>query len=187
MNKSNKKMYLDIHYLRGLAILFIVWGHLRASLYLQGKVSFDETWVIFEHYRAIIVDGGTPLFVFISGFLFSKIYVEKNINYFDFFIKKAKTVLLPFLLVTTPFVLYSVSRQSNWGFSYESVYMKGYAWLAYWYIPFVMVLFAASPFYSLFTKLQTKYQLVFFLVAAFISIGFGRYDHNVFLSLIFLE
>ena len=114
-------------------------------------------------------------------------FKKKNINYFDFFIKKAKTVLLPFLLVTTPFVLYSVSRQSNWGFSYESVYMKGYAWLAYWYIPFVMVLFAASPFYSLFTKLQTKYQLIFFLVAAFISIGFGRYDHNVFLSLIFLE
>ena len=90
MNKSNKKMYLDIHYLRGLAILFIVWGHLRASLYLQGKVSFDETWVIFEHYRAIIVDGGTSLFVFISGFLFSKIYVEKNINYFDFLSRKRK-------------------------------------------------------------------------------------------------
>lgn len=151
----NKVMYLNsFNYFRGLAIVFIVTGH---CLYMSGW----EIDRVVEKWLANMVLGGTALFVFISGFLFHHIYYPK-FNYKKFMVTKVRNVLTPYLVLSGPLVLYSVlikgtGPHSAYFFSetggpfvshVRSVFL--YLWTgrileAYWYIPFIMVVFVLSP------------------------------------------
>jgi len=50
---------------------------------------------------------GTALFVFISGFLFHHIFYSR-FNYRAFISRKIKDVLVPYLVLSTPYVIYIV-------------------------------------------------------------------------------
>lgn len=176
-------MYLhSFNYFRGIAILFIVAGH---CLYMSGWVidSVAEKWF------ANLVLGGTTLFVFISGFLFHHIYVAR-FNYQKFMATKIKNVLLPYLVLSIPLVLYFVLVKGGGPYAeYIFSHTPGgladsiqpiifYLWTgrileAYWYIPFIMVIFASSPLVLSFLRLRPAMRLLLvgclFIIALFIQ------------------
>ncbi|MGK0254706.1 MAG: surface polysaccharide O-acyltransferase-like enzyme [Mariniflexile sp.] len=181
-------MYINsINYFRGISIIFIVFGH---CIYLA-----DFTYgSILGHTIYNLTLGGTSFFVFISGFLFHHIFYEK-FQFKKFIIKKTKYVLVPFIILSTIPIVYFLLRicisgvlsLSSFTIHYEELisfpifrhYFTGVGknFTGYWYIPFIMIIFALSPLFVRFIKLQLKTQILtalFFLICS-IFIQRGTY------------
>ena len=96
-----KKRFLGyIHNFRGIAILFVVGGHILLS------------WPENEHPLAkdvlySIWQNGTVLFVFIAGYLFQ--YLIGKYRTFDYWKKKLRYVILPYLLISGPAIIIRIS------------------------------------------------------------------------------
>ena len=171
---------VSFDYFRGVAILFIVAGH-----------SFG-TWSIDTFSEKVFVNivySGTALFVFISGFFFHHIFY-KDFVLKSFMLKKAKNVLLPYLLLSTlgflyfafsakpfPFLdrLISTTDILSWT-DYIQLYFK-YLWTgriqyAYWYIPFIMIIFLISPIFIAYIRLSLAARLIIMLLLLLFSAFF---------------
>ncbi len=172
-------MHLNsINYFRGIAILFIVFGHCLGVadfkyISIPGKAIFNLT------------TGGTTFFVFISGFLFHHVFYKK-FKFQRFLIKKSKYVLFPYLILSTiPIVCLLLSiaisgilSLTSFPLYYEALssfpiakhYLTGVgkSFFGYWYIPFIMIIFTMSPIFIQFIKLKLKTQI---LIASFLFIG----------------
>lgn len=152
---------VSFDYLRGIAILFIVAGHSYGGWSID---SFSEKVIV------NIVSGGTTLFVFISGFFFHHIFY-KDFELKDFMFKKVKNVLAPYLILSTlGFLYFAISSEafpfqtlliasdiSTW-YDYLELYIS-YLWTgrimyAYWYIPFIMIIFLLSPIFIKYIRLS---------------------------------
>ncbi len=83
-----------IHSFRGLAVLLIVAGHCVESL----------RWQRFPYILWIICSNGTVLFVFIAGFLFQ--HLSGKYRYGDYLKSKFKNVILPYLILSVPAIIY---------------------------------------------------------------------------------
>ncbi len=162
---------VSFDYFRGVAILFIVAGH-----------SFG-TWSIdtfSEKVIANIVYSGTALFVFISGFFFHHIFY-KDFGMKIFMSKKVKNVLIPYLILSTlGFIYFAISSKpfpfldrlistdgSSW-MDYIQLYVS-YLWTgrimyAYWYIPFIMIMFLLSPLFISYIRLSLAARLTIMLI-----------------------
>lgn len=181
--KGRSAMFLhSFNYFRGIAILIIVAGH---CLYMSGW----EIDSVADKWLANLVLGGTTLFVFISGFLFHHIYAAR-FTYRKFMATKIKNVLTPYLVLSGPLVLYSVLIKGGGPYA-EYIFppqSRGladavqaiifYLWTgrileAYWYIPFIMVVFAGSPLVLCFIRLRptARFLLVggLFIIALFVQ------------------
>lgn len=184
-------MYINsINYFRGIAIIFIVFGH---SLVIA-NFSYSST---IGNTILNLTAGGTSLFVFISGFLFHHIFSE-NFEFKRFIIKKNKYVLVPYLILSTIPIIYLLLRVSingllslNASFPfYENLasfpilrfYLTGMPnFVGYWYIPFIMIVFAMSPIFIRFIKLnmKTKISIVFFMLICSVFMHRGT-EENIF-------
>jgi len=153
--------YFD--YFRGVAILLIVAGHCFSPWYIN---------TLPEMVIANLITGGTALFVFISGFFFHHVYYPK-FQYRNFLIKKAKIVFMPYLILSSiAFILFEILLNQH------NVYIIGdtnsisnsmilffkYLWTgriltAYWYVPFIMIIFSMSPLFIQYIKLSVVMQL----------------------------
>ena len=60
-----------------------------------------------EKWVANLVVGGTSLFVFISGFLFHHLHASR-FDYRRFLTNKVQKVVVPYLALATPLILYRV-------------------------------------------------------------------------------
>jgi len=176
----------SFNYFRGLAILFIVAGH---SCVYWAMESF------YEKVFANLITGGTTFFVFISGFFFHHVFYPK-FQYKPFLLKKAKYVLLPYTLLSLSgiacFVFYLkcppyaevfiTEQTSNW---YQYISLSAQYWWtgsildAYWYIPFIMIIFALSPVFIKQIQLPIKVQVWLFIVLLGISTFVHRPAHNL--------
>jgi surface polysaccharide O-acyltransferase-like enzyme len=71
---------------------------------------------------------------------------------------------------------------------FSRIYLRGFV-LGYWYIPFVMIVFAMSPIFICFIKLRlrTQFLMAIFLFVCSILIHRGKFDNNfaVFQNVIF--
>lgn len=184
-----KPVYLNsLNYFRGLAILFIIAGH---CFQLAG-------WHVDAFYEKLIVNlikGGTAFFVFISGYLFHHIFAPK-FRYRTFMSKKIKFVLMPYVIVSAlPLIYYVVVRQG--GPHAELIYSGGgglwaqyiqpilkYLWTgrlfdAYWYVPFVMVVFALSPLFLRYLKMARPARLLLMSAAMAVAMLIHRPVHNI--------
>lgn len=143
-----KKFINSINYFRGLAIILIVMGHCFDLAHWKIETNFER----FVHASTL---NGTVYFVFISGFLYYHIFYHR-FNYQKFMLKKAQYVLLPYLLFSLLPVLSAVFINSSNTVLPESLksnpiaailwyLVTGNVIFAYWYIPMVMLLYAASP------------------------------------------
>lgn len=166
--------------------MFIVAGH-----------SYGP-WVIDnfgERVLANIISGGTSLFVFISGFFFHHVFFDK-FNFPQFLAKKAKYVFTPYLILSVMGVIYfvysSTSLPSSDKLGIESVHswtdyigMAGiYLWTggiatAYWYIPFILIIFVISPFFIRYIMLSTEYRIALFLILLLSAIFTHRPTGNL--------
>ncbi len=171
--------YFD--YFRAITIILIVLGH-----------SWTK-WTIDTVPELIVVNiigGSTPLFVFISGFFFHHIFYKK----FDlklFILKKSKVVLSPYIIQSSlafiVIVLFLEKPSPYLVFDTDTptilVYLK-YMWTgrvltAYWYIPFVMMLFILSPVFIVFIKSTKLVQLSVFFFLLLVSLIIHRPGHGL--------
>lgn len=173
-------MFLNsFNYFRAVSIIFIVIGHC--------DVFFDD--IKPDVFIALFYNlsfGGTSLFVFISGFLFHHIFL-KRYNYKQFAFKKVQKVLLPYSLMSiAPIINYVFVKERPIGGDtffisdatgvYETYilpslkyYMSGEHMMAYWYIPFIMVVFFMSPLHVYFSRLKISMQLILIFILFIIS------------------
>ena len=160
LGKSTEKVDY-IEYFRGLAIILIVAGH-----------AFDFTWAQADQaglavsanmfgVPSVLITGSTLYFVFISGFLYRYAFYDR-MTYRDFMRKKLLYVGLPYFLIGSLLSLYqigtsnvdvAVSRHGlplggNVWVDYVVLMMTGQMMTAYWYIPFIMVMFLAAPLFD---------------------------------------
>ncbi|MEN8764994.1 MAG: acyltransferase family protein [Wenyingzhuangia sp.] len=167
-------MYLhSINYFRAIAIIFVISSHV---FYL---VDYDNSSFLPLFLYNTIVGSSTP-FVFISGFLFHHVFYKKH-NFKVFFVNKVKYVLFPYLIMSLAAILFSCYRMYGEGSSDFFAYVKtilfyyttGSHIVAYWYVPFIMLLFLTSPLHVLFInalklKQQIAVVLIFLMVSVFI-------------------
>lgn len=167
---------VSFDYFRGVAILFIVAGH-----------SFG-TWPIdtfSEKVLTNIIYSGTALFVFISGFFFHHIFY-KDFEMKIFMSKKVKNVLVPYLILSTlgffyfalsskafPFLDRLISTDLSSWMDYIQLYVS-YLWTgrimyAYWYIPFIMIMFLLSPIFISYIRLSLAVRLTLMLILLLFS------------------
>lgn len=164
-------MYLNsINFFRGIAVFFIVAGHCpRLADFTFQTIPEKTLWNL--------TVGGTAFFVFISGFLFHHVFYER-FHYREFIGNKFKFLLTPYLVMSAiPIIYFVFIKETN--NSYPSYYYtpSGDGWIngyaipvlkylftghsigAFWYIPFILIVFLFSPLHSLFIKLRPRSQV----------------------------
>ena len=153
-----------------MAILLVVTGHSYGTW---------EQDLLIEQTAANIITGATALFVFISGFFFDAIFI-RDFNYRAFMQKKAQKVLLPYLILATGYLAFYFMLHGEVPFPFalsdntttQSLLallldvISGRTLIAYWYIPFVMLVFLASPMFLRYSRLG-KHQAIGVLVLSF--------------------
>lgn len=158
-------MFLNsLNHFRAIAIVLIVAGHCTHL----ATVTFDTFG---QRVFGNLIHGGTALFVFISGFLFHHIFYQRY-RFKKFISSKIKKVLLPYTLLSVlSIAIQLVNRKGHYSsfaptgsfvndylepaFNY---YITGASAIAYWYIPFAMLLFLLSPLHVAFIQLPIKKQ-----------------------------
>ena len=168
--------YFD--YFRAIAIIIIVAGHsLKGSF-----VDSDATLFLFN-----LINGGTALFVFISGFFFHAVFYSK-FHYKSFLWKKIQSVYVPFIFMSCAAIFFRIVINGSIEYAplsdpnvtglltylhYFNFLFFGLSFGAYWYIPFAMALFLLSPLFISFIKASTLFQLILigtsFLVAMWLQ------------------
>ena len=151
---------------RAIAIVLIVAGH-----------SYGP-WVIdtlAEKFVASFITGGTALFVLISGFFFHNSFY-KTFAWWTFLRAKLINVGIPYLVLTGAYCVVvgwlSPERVPSTGalpwlaggtadfIRLFALYAyTGSASPAYWYVPFILLVFVASPLFIRFIELKLPVQL----------------------------
>lgn len=148
---------------RAIAILCIVAGH------SYGGWGRNEPWEI------VIVNaitGSTAAFVFMSGYFFDAIYARTFVLR-TFMRKKVAFVLTPYLVMSVSLLVawYLAKGEvrfpgelRSWGFDDPWTVLVALATgrhlTGYWYVPFIMVVFLASPLFLRFGRLSLRWQVV---------------------------
>jgi len=183
---TQKKEFLNyIHLFRGLAIVVIVGIHCRISFPWMESQEFGRQLF------TTLLDNGTVLFVFIAGFLFQ--YLKRKYTFSSYFIRKLKFVILPYIIVSVPILLYKYF-----------FHREGYAWLPdslkdqpfyinslymlltgkhigpFWFIPMVFIFYLISPILIKIDKPEF-YKFVFPLlfIAGLFTYRFGYYSSTI--------
>lgn len=145
-----------IHYLRGVAIFFIVLIH--CTLFFKSDESFGARFLL-----AFLCEW-TAVFLLISGFLFQ--YLLPKYQPSKFFLSKARNVLAPYLIVSAPAILLYVSGVKSshtwvdlaWLNAQSVPYRVAFYYLTgahlgpLWFIPVLLLIFACSPLLARFGR-----------------------------------
>jgi hypothetical protein len=170
---------------RAIAMVLIVLGH-----------SYPP-WVINtfpENYVASFITGGTALFVFISGFFFHHTF-SIGFAWRPFLRTKLVNVGGPYLVLTGAYCVVVALRLLGqvpvpefyrWpdggavdlALLYLQYAVTGRAFYAYWYVPFILLMFAASPLFMRFIRLTRRAQLVVFGLTVLVSVIVHRPANN---------
>ncbi len=172
-------MYLQsISNLRAFAILLIVGSHCHSI----SNITPDA----FVHRFLInITAGGTIVFVFLSGFLYHHVFYQKGKTAI-FLKKRALRLLIPYLILSIIPIVYRIFFEPDFwsrfispektGILNEYIYpfflflISGDHLVAYWYIPFAMLLFLCYPLHTLFIETNHKRQILIILITLVVSL-----------------
>jgi peptidoglycan/LPS O-acetylase OafA/YrhL len=174
--KTQKKEFIGyIHHFRGLAILFVVACHL-----LMAWPADSPT----EKFLNVLWGNGTVLFVFIAGYLFQ--HLSRKFEYRDYLRKKLQNVLLPYLIVSTPIIVYRLMTHDYPGYitDLQPAFASWPAWekVAYflgcgahlqplWFVPMIALFYLAAPLFIYIDRHPKLYYLliVFCAVSYFVE------------------
>ena len=167
---------------RAVAIILIVCGHTYALSWTHFADEDPQTRVTWLNIIPALITGGTAYFVFISGFLYRQVFYART-PYGEFMRKKALYVGLPYLVLATPLALaeiwlgpFSVTAVKE-GVAYPHsifvdfivLFSTGRMVTAYWYIPFIFLVFLASPLFDRFIELSSGLRAAVFALAIAIA------------------
>lgn len=167
---STKRFLNSINYFRGIAIIIIVLAH---SYGIAHWNVFNNSSTLEKLFYSLNLNGSV-YFIFISGFLYYHIFYHR-FNYKKFILKKAKYVLVPYLICSAIPIYLTVFQKGGGSFLPESLQDQplsqilwflgtGRAVYAYWYIPMIMLVFAISPLINYLIKHQQLPKVIFFLM-----------------------
>lgn len=170
---TRRERLAEFDYLRGMAIAMIVLGH---SIYLA-KPAFPA---LLEN----LLWGGTGLFVFISGFFFHRVFYAR-FDYPQFITKKAKSLLIPFVVIS----LFALSiRMLGWwqdGLSGQQSLLNawytlrnGYVLYPHWYIPFILLTFLCSPLHLVYIRAHLSVQILVLVAFSVVALLIHRPQSN---------
>lgn len=156
-----------IEHFRALAILMIVCGHVFALAWTHFANQDPTTRVTLLNVVPTLISSGTAYFVFLSGFLYRQVFYDR-MPFGEFMRRKALYIGLPYLCMATPVALAEIATGSfavtavKDGVAYpHSAFMDlvvlmatGRMVNAYWYMPFIFVVFLASPLFDRFLRLK---------------------------------
>lgn len=187
-DKGRTREHIDyIEYARAVAILIIVVGHTYAAAWSHFVAEDPQQRVTWLNVFPAIITGGTAYFVFISGFLYRQVFYGRT-GYGEFMRKKALYVGLPYLILGTPLAFAEIfladftvtaSKEgvpyaSNIFLDYMVLMTTGRMVTAYWYIPFIFLVFLASPFFDWFIRQEAKVRAAVFLASILTSLWVVR-------------
>lgn len=138
---------------RGLAILFVVLSHFS---------SFHSLDTVGQYVYFVVAEA-TSWFVFLSGYLFYLIEGPR-FRYVSYLVKKAKFVLLPFLILSIPAIAAALYLQqdkliglSRAAFVVWSLLVGGYVVGPMWFIPMIFIFYVLSPVFNRIAKSKAIY------------------------------
>lgn len=155
-----------IEQFRALAIIMIVCGHTFALAWTHFANEDPTAGVALLNVVPSLINSGTAYFVFISGFLYRQVFYGR-MAFGAFMRRKALFVGLPYLVIATPVALAEIAHGTFTTVSFKDgvayphsafvdlvvLMASGRMVNAYWYIPFVFLLFLASPVFDRFIRL----------------------------------
>lgn len=177
----------SFNHFRAIAIIFIIAGHSIGAVGMEFNTQLELIAIN-------LITGGTTLFVFVSGFLFHHVFYHRFI-YKKFLFQKFKNLFIPYIvLCIIPIYLYVTTRNNGFGdyflpndigviseylipiFKY---FISGRFLFAYWYIPFIMLMFALSPLHVKYIKTSVNFQLSLIFIFSLVSIYMHRSIYNI--------
>ena len=156
-NAIEKKYFLKyIHAYRAMAAMFVVAIH--CPLLLANSESYGLESIFFKR--------STHMFVFISGFIFQ--HLAARFNWKKFYLKKIQHVLLPYLLLSVPIIIYQIlvtkRMMINDGVSLaDQVFYSlrtGSHLAPMWFIPMITLFYLVSPLLVKLDQGQWGYKLL---------------------------
>jgi uncharacterized membrane protein len=187
--KRQSSTFLNyIHNFRGLAILFIVAGHVIWSLHWKN----DQP----DKMAIILITNGTIFFVFIAGFLFQ--FLSQKYEYKKYLSKKIKYVIVPYLIVSIPALIWAFSKPSlpvpEWfkeDFSGWPIWgqvimclLTGAHLKPFWFIPMIAIFYIISPVLIWLDRNPRFYWLLPLLVMVTLIIPKPNFNNDTFQSFI---
>lgn len=166
--KSKKNFINYIHNFRGLAIIFVVAGHILMD---WPKDSVTHKWL------RVIWENGTVLFIFIAGYLFQ--HLSQKFTYSDYLKKKFKNVIIPYLLISIPIIVYRIVQNDYPGYIFEmypdfsqwpvfkqviTFYLNGSHMQQLWFIPMIVCFYIIAPLLIYIDRHPKLYYSIFALV-----------------------
>ncbi|MBW3498589.1 acyltransferase [Janthinobacterium sp. NKUCC08_JDC] len=163
--KLNFRYFLDNF--RGMAILFVILSHTPSIQEMGGM----------GKYLNFTLTDATTWFVFISGYLFCYLEVNK-FNYMDYLLKKAKYVILPYFFFA--FIALSLKLYVSQNVLFDLTPLNYVLWsllvgwaivFPLWFIPMIVIFFLMTPVFNVLSKTKSLYVVTFFalLFSAFSS------------------
>ncbi|WP_318308106.1 acyltransferase family protein [Flagellimonas crocea] len=155
-NSITKKPFLwSFHYFRAFAILNIIFIH---TWRFPPKTEYTGSSSFVDATRDMLFHGSTIYFLFISGFLFH--YLSTKFNIRGYYVSKIKNVVAPYVFISIFLIFaedFTGARAnlpwSEYFFKIPRQLINGTASFQFWYIPFIILVFAISP---LFLRLKER-------------------------------
>lgn len=162
-----------IEYFRALAILMIACGHIFVLAWTHFADEDPTTRIALINVVPSLINSGTAYFVFISGFLYRQVFYGR-MPFGEFMRRKALYIGLPYLCMGMPIALAEIAS----GTFSVTTYRDGVAYApstfvdlvvlmatgrmvnAYWYMPFIFLVFLASPLFDRFLRLRPANRFV---------------------------
>lgn len=141
-------------------------------------------WNVLSIVHEFLGSSGTFLFVFIAGFLFYGVFYVRRTSYKEFMIGKFKKVFIPYLIFASILGMILLKYYPNWPHTFRGM-IDVYFYGVFWYIPFIMCMYAGLPMFNLFIDQDIKIQLSIIMLSLIVSIGLGRHCLNPILSCIY--
>lgn len=181
-------MFLNyINNLRGLVIVFIVGFH---SFWL---VKWDTSGLLFDAIYSFF-KGSSAYFLFIAGFLFQ--HLSKNYRYSNYLKKKFAYVILPYLIISIPWLIKLIFLAQTGIFkdyaAYLQVplyYLSGAHISPFWFIPMIAIFYLCAPVFIYIDRKPRGYWLLplLILLSQFVlrrrGLSFDTHDPLVFIMI----
>lgn len=164
MTDDNYKV--TIEYLRGTAIILVIFGHAISYYYAH----FSEITTVANVVIILVYSINVPLFFVIAGYLFHKQPIEK------YYLKKARRILIPFVFFSLLKICYNliISNDFSHGNNIREMLINAFVYGDYYWFPYcILTIFIFAP---LLWNLNRKWICCCFILVLIINIVLGIFD-----------